>query len=285
MSSFGTEESDGQSVNNNLSETKSISCTNLQKSYGSDSKAVEAVRDFSLEIETGEFICIIGPSGCGKSTILNMLAGFELPDKGKIMFEGVEVTSPGPERGMVFQDYGLFPWLTVRKNIEFGLKESGLTRLQARERGQKWIDLIGLTDFADSLPNTLSGGMRQRVGMARALVMEPAVLLLDEPFSALDYLTRLIWQREMETIWLRTKTTVLFVTHSVEEALMLGSRIIVMTSRPTRTKEVIEVNLSRPRDSTSDEFNHLKRKILDSVIVEAEVEMTRSGEKRISSVI
>ena len=272
-------------MNNNLSETKSISCTNLQKSYGSDSKAVEAVRDFSLEIETGEFICIIGPSGCGKSTILNMLAGFELPDKGKIMFEGVEVTSPGPERGMVFQDYGLFPWLTVRKNIEFGLKESGLTRLQARERGQKWIDLIGLTDFADSLPNTLSGGMRQRVGMARALVMEPAVLLLDEPFSALDYLTRLIWQREMETIWLRTKTTVLFVTHSVEEALMLGSRVIVMTSRPTRTKEVIEVNLSRPRDSTSDEFNHLKRKILDSVIVEAEVEMARSGEKRISSVI
>jgi NitT/TauT family transport system ATP-binding protein len=214
-----------------------------------------------------------------------MVAGFELPDKGKIMFEGIEVTSPGPERGMVFQDYGLFPWLTVRKNIEFGLKESGLTRLQSRERGQKWIDLIGLTDFADSLPNTLSGGMRQRVGMARALVMEPAVLLLDEPFSALDYLTRLIWQREMETIWLRTKTTVLFVTHSVEEALMLGGRVIVMTSRPTRTKEVIEVNLARPRDSTSDEFNLLKRKILDSVIVEAEAEMARSGEKQISSVI
>ena len=258
-------------MSNDSIKLKAIVCENVSKSFASGEKFVSAVENISLKVEDGEFVCIIGPSGCGKSTLLNMVAGFDTPTSGEISLNGKIVTGPGPERGMVFQDYGLFPWLNVRDNIEFGLKESGMKKSARQDRGQLWIEMIGLKDFSKSFPSTLSGGMRQRVGMARALAMDPAVLLLDEPFSALDYLTRLLWQREMENIWLKTKKTILFVTHSVEEAVMLGDRIVTMTSRPSKIKEIFAVNLARPRDPTNMEFNDLKRRVLESVISEVKI--------------
>lgn len=225
---------------------------------------VAALSDFSLDVGKGEFVSIVGPSGCGKSTFLNILLGLIKPDTGLMQLNGTRITGPGQERAMVFQEFGLLPWRTVQANVELGLELKGVSSSQREERARELIKLVGLTGFQHHFPHELSGGMKQRVGLARALATEPEVLLMDEPFAALDAQTRDLMQAELLQIWERTKKTVLFVTHSIEEAAYLSDRVIVMTARPGRTKEIIRIHLPRPRDyemRLSPEFNEIKAEI------------------------
>ena len=222
---------------------------------------VLALENISLEIGPAEFLTILGPSGCGKSTLLNIIAGFERATNGSIELEGVRITKPGPDRGVVFQEYALFPWLTVRDNVEFGLREQGVPAGQRSAAVMDQIQAVGLAGFEHRYPHELSGGMRQRVAIARVLVTDPKSLLMDEPFAALDAQTRSRMQVELLTIWQRNQRTVVFITHNIEEAIFLGDRVVVMTARPGRTKAIIPVDLPRPRDVTSREFNVLRRDI------------------------
>ena len=227
---------------------------------------VTALSDFSLEVGKGEFVSIVGPSGCGKSTFLNILLGLIKPDSGEIQLNGTRITGPGQERAMVFQEFGLLPWRTVTANVELGLELKGVPAAQRAERANELIKLVGLKDFANHYPHELSGGMKQRVGLARALATEPEVLLMDEPFAALDAQTRDLMQMELLQIWEHTKKTVLFVTHSIEEAAYLSDRVIVMTARPGRTKDILKIALPRPRDyemRLTPEFNEIKLRIWD----------------------
>ncbi|MEH3145252.1 MAG: ABC transporter ATP-binding protein [Methylobacterium frigidaeris] len=226
---------------------------------GRDLVAVERTR---ATIEAGEFVCLLGPSGCGKSTLLNMIAGFEAPTSGEIRVAGRRVERPGADRGVVFQQPTLMPWLTVIDNVAFHLKLKGVRRAERRERAQHYVDLVGLRGFERHYPSELSGGMSQRVGIARALLMNPAVILMDEPFAALDAQTKIEMQEELVAIWQRVGATVVFVTHSVDEALVLGNRIAVMSRRPGRIREFIPFDLARPRDVTGPAFNDMKRHVL-----------------------
>lgn len=200
-----------------------------------------------LEVRRGEFLCLLGPSGCGKSTLFNIVAGLEEPDAGTVLLEGRPVTGPGPDRVVVFQDGALFPWLTVRGNVEFGLKLQNLPAAERRERVDDALEMVRLSRFADSLIHELSGGMRQRVAIARALVMQPRVLLMDEPFAALDAQTRNIMHEELQRIWARTGKTIIFVTHNVAEAVRLGDRVVVLSFRPGRIKRDVTISHPRPR--------------------------------------
>jgi NitT/TauT family transport system ATP-binding protein len=225
---------------------------------------VTALSDFSLEVGKGEFVSIVGPSGCGKSSFLNILLGLIKPDSGEIQLNGACITGPGQERAMVFQEFGLLPWRTVTANVELGLELKGIAPARRAERATELIKLVGLKDFASHYPHELSGGMKQRVGLARALATEPEVLLMDEPFAALDAQTRDLMQMELLQIWEHTKKTVLFVTHSIEEAAYLSDRVIVMTARPGRTKDILKIDLPRPRDyemRLTPEFNEIKLRI------------------------
>ncbi len=225
---------------------------------------VTALSDFSLEVGKGEFVSIVGPSGCGKSSFLNILLGLIKPDSGEIQLNGARITGPGQERAMVFQEFGLLPWRTVTANVELGLELKGIAPARRAERATELIKLVGLKDFASHYPHELSGGMKQRVGLARALATEPEVLLMDEPFAALDAQTRDLMQMELLQIWEHTKKTVLFVTHSIEEAAYLSDRVIVMTARPGRTKDILKIDLPRPRDyemRLTPEFNEIKLRI------------------------
>ncbi len=213
----------------------------------------------SFDIAEGEFICLLGPSGCGKTTMLNLVAGFDQPTRGAVFVAGEEVRRPGPDKAVVFQDYALLPWLTVWRNVELGLRICGLPRADADQTVARYLDLVRLTGFEQKFPHELSGGMRQRVAIARALALDPKVLLMDEPFAALDAQTRVIMQEELSRIWERTCKTVLFVTHSLEESIFLADRILMMSVHPGRILETIKVTLSRPRDTTSPEFNAIKR--------------------------
>lgn len=212
-----------------------------------DKSVLVALEDFSLTVNAGEFITIVGPSGCGKSTFLNVVAGLQKPTAGQLTIEGRPVTGPGPERAMVFQDYGLMPWRTVEKNVCFGLEMQNRLDAQAQEKVNYYIRLVGLAGFEQAYPRELSGGMRQRVGLARALAIEPSILLMDEPFAAVDLITRELMQEELAQIMSATQKTVIFITHSVDEAITLGDRILVMTARPGRIKEIFHVDLPRPR--------------------------------------
>ena len=205
--------------------------------------------------------CILGLSGSGKTTLLNLVAGFLQPTEGRVLVRGEEVVRPGPGRAMVFQDYGLLPWLTVRGNVELGLKFQHLPAAERRRRVDHYVSLVGLQESIDKLPHQLSGGMQQRVSIARALALEPVILLMDEPFGGLDAQTRLVMQSELIRIWSETQKTVLFVTHSVDEAIYLADRIIIVGGRPGGIVKNIDVHLSRPRDRTSTEFNGLKRDV------------------------
>ena len=225
---------------------------------------VTALRDFSLEVGKGEFVSVVGPSGCGKSTFLNILLGLIRPDTGLMQLNGTRITGPGQERAMVFQEFGLLPWRTVLANVELGLELKGIEASIRHKRALELINMAGLTGFADHYPHELSGGMKQRVGLARALATDPEVLLMDEPFAALDAQTRDLMQAELLQVWDRTKKTVIFVTHSIEEAAYLADRVVVMTARPGRTKNSIRINLPRPRDyemRLSAEFNEIKAEI------------------------
>jgi len=206
-----------------------------------------AIKDVNLNVKRGEFVSIVGPSGCGKSTLLDILAGLAKPSSGHIYIEGKEVTGPDLSRGIVMQGYALFPWRTVRQNVEFGLEIKKVPKAQRREISQKYIDLVNLTDFADHYPHQLSGGMKQRVAIARALAYEPEVLLMDEPFAAVDAQTRETLQDELLRIWDETKKTIIFVTHSIEEAVFLADRVAVMSCNPGTIKEIVDTNLPRPR--------------------------------------
>lgn len=234
---------------------------------------VTAVESASLYVRENEFVALVGPSGCGKSTLLRVAAGLEQPSRGEIRVDGRTVDRPGADRGMVFQTYTLFPWMTVRENIRFPLKKSKLSEAEKDELVTRYIRLIGLEKFETHYPNQLSGGMRQRVAIARALVYQPRILLMDEPFGALDAQTRLLMQELLLEVWERQRSMVLFVTHDVEEAILLADRVIVMTARPGRIKAEINVELARPRNlfdlESSPQFTAYKHQLLDLVREEA----------------
>lgn len=230
-----------------------------------------AIDHVTLNVEKKEFVCLIGPSGCGKSTLLNMVAGFEKPTHGDVMVGGNHISGPGADRGMVFQQPNLMPWLPVWDNIAFALKLKGLSKLERQQAAKPFIDAVKLNGFERHFPSELSGGMAQRVGIARALLQNPAVILMDEPFAALDAQTKLEMQEELVAIWEKYSSTIVFVTHSVDEALILGTQIAIMTHRPGKLRELIKVDLDRPRDVTSTEFNQIKRHVMEVIREEAQL--------------
>ena len=233
----------------------------VNKVFQSSDRAVVALKDIQLEVPRGQFVCLLGPSGCGKSTLLNAMAGFALPSSGSITADGKLITGPGPERGMVFQEYALFPWMTVEKNIGFGLDIKGTPQPEIDRIVDGLLTKLGLTDFRNRFPKDLSGGMRQRVAIARVLALDSPILLMDEPFGALDALTRRNLQDELLRIWSELGKTVIFVTHSIEEAIYLADRSVVMTYRPGTLKRDLLVDLPRLRDPSSAAFNALKREL------------------------
>ena len=232
---------------------------NAGKTYSQNGRAIEALRGASLRVKKGEFVCLIGASGCGKSTLLRMAAGFEAATQGDVLMWGMPISGPDPGRGMVFQDYGLFPWLNVRDNIGFGPKSRGRTKAEIRETTDRFTELIGLQNFSDVYPHQLSGGMKQRVAIARVLANDAEIELMDEPFGALDAMTRERLQDELVEIWSRTGLTVIFVTHSIEEAIFLADRVVVMSPGPGRIDNEYLIDLPRPRDIASPEFNEWRR--------------------------
>ena len=231
----------------------------VSKTYAAGGRRTEALREANLAVSRGEFVCLLGASGCGKSTLLRVAAGFEAPSSGQALMWGKPIAGPGPSRGMVFQDYGLFPWLTVRDNIGFGPKARGRPAAEVRDTAERYIALVGLQAFADAYPHQLSGGMKQRVAIARVLANEAEVVLMDEPFGALDAMTRERLQDELLDLWSRTGLTILFVTHAIEEAIFLADRIVMMSPGPGRIEVVHAVDLPRRRDVSSPAFNDLRR--------------------------
>lgn len=241
-----------------------VEIRNLDVRFGWGANQVEAVSDVNIDIKPGEFVSILGPSGCGKSTLLNVVAGFVKRSSGSVQVDGAEVQGPGAERGMVFQQYSLFPWMTVRKNVEFGLKMQGRPRSEREAAARTLLGLAGLLAFENHYPEQLSGGMKQRVGIVRALATSPQVLLMDEPFGALDAQTRVVMQQILTNTWQRFRLSVLFITHDIDESIFLSDKVYVMTARPGRIKAEIEVPLSRPRVAemtTSTEFMQLRRQL------------------------
>lgn len=230
-----------------LARPESLTIEGLHKSFEHKGKRVDVLKDIHFTAFKREFVCVVGPSGCGKSTLARMIAGLETVDDGHILMGGHEVKGPGPDRGMVFQSYSLFPWLTVKQNVMFGLLESGMSQNTAQAEALQWIDLVGLDKFADAYPHQLSGGMKQRVAIIRALANQPKVLLMDEPFAALDPQNRMKMQQYLLEIWQNIDITIVFITHDLDEAIYLADRILVLEANPGRVKEVLTVPLPRPR--------------------------------------
>jgi NitT/TauT family transport system ATP-binding protein/sulfonate transport system ATP-binding protein len=233
----------------------------VTKRFAVGNDEIEALARIDLAIDPGQFVCLIGASGCGKSTLLRIVAGFEEPTTGGVSSEGRPIAGPGSDRGMVFQDYALFPWMTVRQNISFGPRQRQLPRKEVEDVTDEFVKLVGLERFADRYPSQLSGGMKQRVAIARVLANNASILLMDEPFGALDALTREQLQHELMQIWSRTGVTVIFVTHSVEEAVLLADRVLVMSAGPGRIENDLAIDLPRPRDVSSPEFNAVRRDV------------------------
>jgi len=223
----------------------------------------------NLDVIDGSLTCLLGPSGCGKTTLLNMVAGFIRPSRGRVIVDGIEVTAPSADRGIVFQDYALFPWLNIQQNVEYGLREKGMDKIESSTIARRFLAMVGLTGFERRFPHELSGGMRQRVALIRVLAIDPEILLMDEPFAAVDAQTRIILQEELQRLWMQTLKTVVFVTHSVDEAIYLADRVTVMTARPGLVKAIVPIDLPRPRDSTSDAFNRYRREIAQLIEVES----------------
>lgn len=241
-----------------------ISVQSATKVYTSSRGRTVSLDRVSLDVEEGEFITLVGPSGCGKSTMLNLIAGLLSPTSGTIEVKGKPVSGPGPDRGVIFQQYALFPWLTARQNVEFGLRLQGVPKGQRSERAQHYLDLVGLGDFGEALPKELSGGMKQRCAIARAYAVHPAVLLMDEPFGALDALTRVQMQEELLATWQEERRTIVFITHDVDEAVYLASRVVVMSPRPGRIHDIVDVDLPYPRTEEmrlSPEFTDLRARV------------------------
>ena len=235
-----------------------ISVENVSKLYATaDGGVTWALQNASLELTIGEFVCAIGPSGCGKTTLLNMIAGFIPPTTGSLDFDGIPIRAPGPDRGVVFQEYALFPWLTAQQNVEFGLYAKGVPAPERAARGLEFLKLVGLERAADRYPYELSGGMRQRIAVARALVNHPQLLLMDEPFAAVDAMTRASLQEELLRIWREVGLGIFFITHNIEEAVFLAQRIVVMSPHPGRIAHIIDVDLPFPRDRASPAFGRV----------------------------
>lgn len=244
-----------------MAELPILDLRHVGKVYELNDQRIEALRDANLVVQKGEFVCLIGASGCGKSTLLRIVAGFEPPSAGEALMWSKPIAGPAPDRGMVFQDYGLFPWLSVRQNIGFGPASRGLPKAELRALVDRFVDMVGLTRFADAYPHQLSGGMKQRVAIARVLANDAEMVLMDEPFGALDAMTRERLQDELLDIWQRTHLTVLFVTHSIEEAIFLADRVVVMEPGPGRIASEHRIELPRPRDVSSPEFNAVRREL------------------------
>lgn len=247
-------------------EIKNISKTFQQRTGGT----FTAIDNVSLTIQKGEFVSLLGPSGCGKSTLLNLVAGLEHAQQGTITVNGKDCSTPGPDRVVVFQEHALFPWLTVLDNVAFGLKQKGLGKKEREELAREQIKSVHLSRFADRYPHELSGGMKQRAAIARALAMDPEILLMDEPFAALDEQTRLILHKELEEIWMRTKKTILFITHNIREAVILSDRVLVMSTRPGTIKKEFAVQAERPRDASDPLLHHTETNIMEVLADELE---------------
>lgn len=238
----------------------------LGKVFGEGEQSVTALKDVNLEIRESEFVMIVGPSGCGKTTLINIIGGLERQSSGQVLLDGKPISGPGADRGMVFQGYSLFPWLTVQKNVEFGLKMKNISAPWRADAARRYIRLVGLEGFENALPKQLSGGMKQRVAIARTLANEPEILLMDEPFGALDAQTRVVMQELLAKIRRETNTTILFITHDIDEAVLLGDRVYVMSRRPGSVRDVLEVNLPGERSHNSlvlPEFLEIKKQIMD----------------------
>jgi NitT/TauT family transport system ATP-binding protein len=243
-----------------------LAVKNLHKVFMTEqSKPLVAIDRIDLAVAESEFVCLLGPSGCGKSTLLFIAAGLENATSGVIEADGKPIIGPGRERGMLFQQFALFPWRTARENVEFGLEIRGIAKRERQKEAERWLRLMHLQDFANSYPHQLSGGMQQRIAIARLLINDPDILLMDEPFAALDAQTRGVLGEELIRVWQQTRRTVLFVTHSVDEAIFLADRVVVMTRRPGRIKDNIRIELPRPRDTSSDMFNRYRREIISLI--------------------
>jgi len=248
----------------------SLQLCNLSKSFTRRDGELPILKNIDLEIKEGEFICIVGPSGCGKTTLLNIIAGLEQATQGEVFHKGTSVKHTSPERLVIFQDLGLFPWLNVQKNVEFGLKLKGVAARERAETALRYLDMVNLIKFRDADIHELSGGMKQRVALARALAMDPEILLMDEPFTALDAQTRDILHDELQRIWSETKKTIVFVTHNVREAVCLGERVIVLSSAPAQIKASFAVNLKRPRQIEDHGLMEIVRQVLSELRFEIE---------------
>jgi len=254
-----------------------LSLRNINKTFGNcnnSSNCIDALSDINLDIEENEFAVIVGPSGCGKSTLLNIIAGLETASSGSVIINGrEEIKGPGADRGMVFQSYTLFPWLTVQKNVEFGLRIKGMSAPERSEIARHYLELVGLSGFENVLPKALSGGMKQRVAIARALANKPEILLMDEPFGALDAQTRIVMQELLVSVWEKEKNTVLFITHDIDEAIILAGNIYVMSRRPGRIKAKISVDIPHPRNHqvmVLPKYTSIKKEIMEMLWEESQ---------------
>ena len=262
------------SISKQISEESIIlQAKNIVKSFDHNGNLVLALDGVNLSVEEGDFVCIVGPSGCGKSTFLNILAGLEKPDSGEILLKGKSISEPGPDRTMVFQEGALFPWLRVIDNIEFGLKMSGIPKNERHEISRKYLDMMQLTRFADSYTYQLSTGMKQRVAIARALAMNPQILLMDEPFAALDSQTRDLLLVELQLIWEKTKKTIIFVTHSISESVILGNKVVIFKNRPSKIKKELIISYRRPRLAEDEYLLEFQREILEELKNEVKNQM------------
>lgn len=246
----------------------------VSKRFKTKNKETHTLDKVDISFNKGEFVCLLGPSGCGKSTLLNVIAGLEKPTEGKVFLNNKEINDIGPDRAVMFQESALFPWLKVIDNVEFGMKIAGVPKEERREKAMHYLKMVHLTKFANSYIHELSGGMKQRVALARALTLDSEVLLMDEPFSALDSQTKSILQLELQKIWLETKKTIIFVTHNVEEAVILGSRVVVMAANPGRIKKEFKIELARPRNSM--DLAYMVSKVMKEL--EEEVEKVAKSE-------
>ena len=253
-----------------------IKVENIEKKFFGKSKVTHTLSDINLEFKKGEFICLLGPSGCGKSTLLNIVAGLESPTGGKVYLNDSEIKGVGVDRAVMFQESALFPWLKVIENVEFGMKIAGVPKVERREKAMEYLKMVHLTKFKDSYVHELSGGMRQRVALARALTLDSEVLLMDEPFSALDSQTKSILQTELQKIWWETKKTIIFVTHNVEEAVFLADRIIVMSANPGKVKKEFKIELGRPRKVDSLDLAYISSEVME--VLKEEVEKVAKKE-------
>lgn len=242
-----------------------LQAKNIVKRFDHNGNSVLALDGVNLDVEEGDFICIVGPSGCGKSTFLNIIAGLEKPDDGEVLLNGKPISTPGPDRTMVFQEGALFPWLKVIDNVEFGLKMAGIPVNERRQISRRYLDMMQLTKFADSYIHQLSTGMKQRVAIARALAMDPEILLMDEPFAALDSQTRDLLLVELQLIWERTKKTIIFVTHNISESVVLGNRVVVFRNRPSKIKAEITIDYRRPRLGEDENLQKYYHQIVEAL--------------------